>query len=100
MFKRLLVLAMIVSSTSLYAQESCGKIDEIEDVLKAVGFEPLLRSMNRPTNQVLLWFNKEKRVIAVLAAPVAVGKPTEICIVDRLFEVQLNIDLLQQLMYH
>jgi hypothetical protein len=100
MLKKLILVAMLLFPSTVYAQESCGKTDDIEDVLKTVGFEPLLRSLNKPTNQVLLWFNKEKRVIAVLAAPVVVGKPNEMCIVDRLFEVQLNIDLLQELMYH
>jgi hypothetical protein len=101
MFKRVLLIAsLLLLPSTVYAQTSCGKTEDIEDVLKATGYEPLLRSLNSPTNQVLLWFNKDKRVIAVLAAPLTVGKPTEICFVDRLVEVQLNLDLLQELMYH
>jgi len=100
MFKRLLLVVLLLFPVSAYAQGSCGKTEEIEDVLKAIGYEPLLRSLNSPNNQVLLWLNKEKKTIMVLAAPLTVGKPEQICIVDRLVEVQLNIDLLQELMYH
>ena len=100
MFKRLLLIALLLFPSTVYAQSSCGKTEDIEDALKASGFEPFLRSLNRPTNQVVLWFNKEKRVMAVIAAPLTVGMPTEICLADRLYEVQLNLDLLQELMYH
>lgn len=100
MLKRLLLIALLLFPSTVYAQQSCGNTEDIEDALKAIGYQPLLRSLNSPTNQVLLWFSKEKRIIVVLAAGLTVGKPKEICIVDRLVEVQLNIDLLQELMYH